>query len=79
MLCVTSLGFLRVAFLVGPLSLPLTGICSLLRGVQSTKVSKVKGHADDDMVAGGRFGLKTGLTMILLTGLLILGDFGFLI
>ena len=25
-----------------------------LRGVQSTKVSKVKGHADDDMVAVGR-------------------------
>ena len=25
-----------------------------LRGVQSTKVSKVKGHVDDDMVAVGR-------------------------
>ena len=32
-----------------------------LRGVQSTKVSKVKGHADDDMVAVGRVRVEDGI------------------
>ena len=40
----------------------------LQRGFRSVRISKVKGHADDDMVAVGRVRLKIGLVMILLTG-----------
>ena len=61
MLSVMFLGFWRVAFPCRPFELTfdedlLTIIVRMihLRGVQKTKVSKVKGHADDDMVAVGR-------------------------
>ena len=61
MLSVMFLGFWRFVFLVGLLSLLFDGgLLTIIermvhqRGVQSVKVSKVKGHADDDMVAVGR-------------------------
>ena len=60
-LFVMSLGFWRVVFLVGPFELTFDGdLLTIIermvhqRCVQSVKVSKVKGHADDDMVAVGR-------------------------
>ena len=49
------------------------------RGVQYVKISRVKGHADDDMVAWVGFELKIGLVMILLIGLLISVSAGSLI
>ena len=45
----------------------------LQRGIRSVRISKVKGHADDEMLLSVGSWLRTGLVMILLTGLLILG------
>ena len=46
----------------------------LRRGIRSVRISKVKGHADDDMVAVGRVRVEDRVGNDLADRLLILGD-----